>query len=1112
MNLNALNNAAGLLPPRLRKILLVMKITTLILLSCLLQVSASSFGQRITLDKKNVELESVLKEIRNQSGYNFIYNADLLEKAHAVTVKVNNATVEAVLTEILKNQHLSFEIKDRTIILEKKEPTFLDRLAERWAAIDVRGTVVDDKGLPLPGATVMVKGNGKKVSANSKGEFYLQSVEEKAVLVLSYLGYESREVKAEQDMGSIQLILADGELDEVTINAGYYRVTDRERTGSISRVTAANIEKQPVNNPLMALQNRVAGLEISQSTGVPGGGFRVQIRGRNSMSNGNDPLYIIDGVIYPSTKMNTDNSDFILGGGANPLSLINSGDIESIEVLKDADATAIYGSRGANGVILISTKKGSNDKLSIDASISKGFSQVGHKMDLLNTEQYLEMRMEAFKNDGLTPSATDYDVNGVWDQNKYTDWQKELIGGKADITNAALSVSGGNDKSNYLISGNYYNEGTVFPGSFGFKRGGLHFSINLGSAKKKFSANFTASYSQSVSDLPSNEPTSLIILAPNAPDVYDQYGKLNWMYNNISIPLNPMATLFNTVNINAENLVANVNLNWRIAKNLVLKGLIGYTTVKTEELAKRPNAALDPSSNPPSTSRSSKFGNNYNNSWVAEPQLSYNVKLGKGKINSLLGMSFQQNKAQYRNILASNFNSDDVMEDIRSATVFSIDQSSFKTYKYAALFARINYSLSDKYYLNITARRDASSRFGPGNQFANFGAVGAAWIFSEENLIKDKLPFLSFGKLRTSYGITGNDQIDDYGYLQLYNSSSSYQGFPTLVTSRIANPDYSWETNKKAEVALQLGFLDDKVNLQIAHFRNRSSNQLVSLPLAPSVGASAIQANLPAKVQNTGWEFESTFRWLNHKDLTWQTNFNLTIPKNKLVSFPDFANSPLANVISGRQFILGQSLTNRRYYNSTVDLNKGIYVLEDKDGNGKIDNADLYLNKFIGQIFYGGVQNSISYKGVNLDFLISFNKLTGSNLLSGLNGAPGTFSFGQSNKPSIILNRWQKPGDQSDVPKFTTLAAGRTNYGLGTGENGRLSFSDDSYIRLKNIALSYNIPTRLVKHINIENLQLNIQGQNVFTFTKYEGLDPENQMFNRLPPLRTFSIGLKLTL
>ena len=972
----------------------------------------------------------------------------------------------------------------------------------------ISGTIINTDGQPIPNANISTKDKTATTQSDDKGNFKLNGIAIGTSIIITSIGYASKEITMQKaNIGTIVLETAEQNLQEVEVNAGYYRVRDRERTGSISRIISETIEKQPINNPLQALQGRVPGMEITQLTGVPGGGFRVQIRGRNSISSGNDPLYVVDGVTFPSSRINNANSNNITQD-ASPLSMINPNDISSIEVLKDADATAIYGSRGANGVILITTKNKTSENLRVNVNYSQGLSQVGNRLNLMNTEQYIAMRLEAFKNDGLNPSSTDYDVNGVWDKNKYTDWQSELIGRNAGISNASVSVSGGSKSANYMVSGNNYSEGTVFAGNFGYNKLGINSSLNLGANESRLKASFVFGYTQTKSNFLLTDPTTYITQAPNAPDAYDEYGKLNWRYNNTDIILNPMAPLNNTIDAITNNIIGNAVVNYKVLDNLTFKTSVGYNKIDREELAKRPNIAKYPTSNPTSANRESRFGNNFNKSWIVEPQLNYAVNLGNSKINSLVGMSFQENEMEYRNILASGFNGDEVMNNISSASVFSIAESNYSAYKYAALFARLNYSLFDRYFINLTARRDGSSRFGPGKQFANFWAIGTAWVFSDEKFIKNNISFLSFGKIRASYGVTGNDQIANYGYMQLYNNTASYQGTPTLNIGRIANPDFAWETNKKAEISLELGLFGDLANFQFAYFQNRSSNQLVGLSLPPSVGSTTIQANLPAIVQNTGLELEARLNIIKRKSWDWTTSINLTIPMNKLVSYPGLENSANAT-----NYIIGMPLAINRYYDTTVDKQTGLYTVKDFNGNGVMDDADRYLNKFIGQIFYGGLQNSVRYKHFSLDLFVSFTKQNGNSLLYGISYPPGYFAPGVSNvnQPIEILNsRWTKVGDDANIPKFTTLNTGVSNFNLGK-TTGTQSVADASFIRLKNVSLSYSIPKNWFNSLKIADLQINIQGQNLFTLTKYAGLDPENQYLNRLPPLRTFLAGIKLT-
>src|SRR5688572_3581010 len=462
--------------------LLIMKITVILLLSACLVANAEGISQTVSLSEKNSSLEKVFKEIKKQTGYVFFFDELLMQRAERVTVNVQNAAVEDVLELCFKNQPLTYYIVEKTIVIKPKTETAPEEKLP--SPIDITGCVVNENGEPVL-ATVTVKGTQQGVSTDSDGTFQLKGVDENAILVITGVNIETREIKVQGKTNitvSTKIKIAEG--GEVLIKAGYYDIKKREATGNITKVSSKEIEIQPVSNMLSALQGRVPGLEIIQQTGVPGGNFKVRIRGINSIANGNDPLFIVDGVPFTSRSMSFPHNtlDLFLNG-TSPLNGINPYDIESVEVLKDADATAIYGSRGANGVILITTKKGKSGRVKINANIQNGWSKVGRKIELLNTQQYLAMRREAFIQDGVAiparnPNATsNYDLT-LWDTTRYTDWQKELMGGTAQYFDGQASISGGNNLVRYLASVTYHHESTVLPGNLSDKKGGFHFNMN----------------------------------------------------------------------------------------------------------------------------------------------------------------------------------------------------------------------------------------------------------------------------------------------------------------------------------------------------------------------------------------------------------------------------------------------------------------------------------------------------------------------------------------------------------------------------------------------------------------------------------------------------------
>lgn len=1080
-------------------------LTALVIAFAFINVAASVRGQVVTLDVRNSKLESVFAEIKKQTGYQFWYEDNVLKNIGTVSVSVSGAKVEEAIRAALKGKPLDYSINETTVVIKRKSPTILDRLIGAIKAIDVYGQVLNENNQPLVGATIRLKGTTKQAQSDRNGKFYLENIEENATLEITYLGYTTAEIKASPTI-TIKLTPSSEVLQEVNINAGYYTVSDKERTGSISKVGSQTIGQQPVNNSLIAIQGRIPGVQITQSSGIAGSGINVQIRGQNSIRNGNDPLYIVDGVTFPSRAF---ASSGVIGtplgsDGPSALSLINPNDIQSIEILKDADATAIYGSRGANGVVLITTKKGGMGGTKVNANISQGYAQVGHRLDLLNTEQYISMRKEAIANDGLQITATDLDINGTWDPNSYTDWQEELIGHSAGITNASLNIGGGGTKNNYLIAGNYYREGTVFPGSQGLDRFTLRSNIGLGSEQDRFRASFTATFNRTNTNISSTALSSYVLLPPNFPYPFDQNGQLNFA-NGVG-SLNPMAELLNTSKAETDNLIANLTLSYRIGTGLELKLSGGYSAIRRKEIQRYPVAAINPANAPTSANRVAYFGNNQLDNIIAEPMLTFQRPIGKGKIDALLGMSFQNNITDRSAIRAADFSSDALMSNIGSAGNLSPYAVTYSQYRYAALFSRINYALKSRYFFNLTARRDGSSRFGPGKQFANFGAIGAAWIFSEESFIKTMLPFVSFGKLRASYGITGNDQIGDYQYLQLWNTNATYQGAATTTPEGTApNADFAWESNRKVEGALQLGFLNDRLNIEVAHYRNRSSNQLLLQTLPSSTGYTSVTMNLPGVVQNTGWEFDSSLQLINGKNLRWKTSFNLTIPKNKLLAYPGLLPTDIV-------YEVGQPLSILKTYHATVDSQSGLYSIEDSNGNGSIENQDRYVLRFLGQKYYGGLENSLRLGGFDLTIFLSFAKQNGRSYHSAPAAQiPGRWAIGfQTNQPTEVLDRWQQAGDMTSTQRFTTLNTARTQFNSNI-KNSDLTVVDASYIRLKNIALAYRLPAGLLAKLKISNASINLQGQNLYTFTKYMGYDPETGVYT-LPPLRTLTLGLNINL
>ena len=962
---------------------------------------------------------------------------------------------------------------------------------------NITGTVSDSQGV-VAGVTVSVAGKSTATITDYQGKYSIPA-EATAILVFSFVGYTTLNIPiAGRNVLNIQLQEDATQLQEVKINAGYYTVKESERTGSIAKITAKDIETQPVTNVLAAMQGRMAGVHITQQTGTGGGGFNIQIRGQNSVRRGgNSPLYIIDNVPYSSEEIGNGISMSVMSMNTNPLNNINPTDIESLEVLKDADATAIYGSRGANGVVLITTKKGKKGKTRFSGGVAQGAGSVPHFMKMMNTQQYLSMRAEAFVNDGITeyPESA-YDINGTWDQNRSTNWQKELMGGTSKITNINGSVSGGSEQTQFMVSGTYGKETTVLPGDFGYNRVNVRSSITHASADRRFKMSFTGGYGIQDNKQPSTDlTTEAWRLAPNAPALYDAEGNLNWENNTFENPLRYLEGLSQS---NTHDLVANTTLSYSLFDNIEMKSSFGYTDLNHHESSTFPSTLYNPAEGVGSEVSNIYYTDTARQSWIVEPQINWSPVIGSLRTAVLIGSTFQRQNNKSLSMDGYGFSSNSMIYNPAAATNLSILGFDESVYKYQSFFGRANFNLKERYILNLTGRRDGSSRFGASKRFAWFGAIGGAWLFSKEKVLQDN-SILSFGKLRASYGTTGNDQIGNYQFLNTYNpSSATYDGLIALQPSRLYNASFGWETNKKMEVALETGFLKDRIFFTAAWYRNRSSDQLVGVPLPGTAGFTEIQSNLNAVVENRGVELTLNTVNLKGNDFNWSTTIHFSASKNKLLSFPNLESSTYRN-----SYVIGQPLNIVKTYHYTgIDPETGIYTFEDVNGDGVLTAADDKPTvKDLNPQFFGGLQNQLRYQNWQLDFLFQFVKQQNYDIPKTL-AVAGTMT----NQSSDVLEHWQTSGDRGPSQVYTSGANGAAVNALYQYAASDAGITDASFIKLKNVSLNYKFPERWLKNVNCT---ATLEGQNLLTITPFKGSDPEFVGVGFLPPLRIITAGLQ---
>jgi TonB-linked SusC/RagA family outer membrane protein len=1096
----------------LHKFFLVMRLTTLGILFCIMQVSAATFAQHITFKAKNISYEKLFKAIEQQSGYTFVYDPDVLRAFANFNIEINDANITEVMDKSLANKPLNYKVIDNTIVVRLKETT-----VQRTGLIFISGKITGQNGIPLQGVTVKVKGSSiiNGWVTNAQGRFNALVNSKDVVLVFSYVGYQTHEVRIE-DLKSpftIQLKEDIGKLDEIQVIA-YGQTTKRLNVGDQTTVTAAEIEKYPVGNVLSVLQGTVPGMVISQTTGQSGSTYNVVIRGQNGLNTSSSPLYIIDGIPYNGGGYSSQKSNYLGSNGQayDALSLINPLDIESINVLKDADATSIYGSRGANGVILITTKKGKGGDTRIDVNVFSGINQAVTTPQLLNTQQYLQMRREAKKNDNAAILPTDYDINGTWDTTRYTNWPKMFLKGTGYNTNAQVGISGGGNNVSYRVSGNYRRSTNVQQLVGGSDQtSSLSFSLNSISDNKKFSVQFSGGYTYDFNNIPSADLTSSANLAPDAPALYNADGSLNFQNNTFGNPLLSGKTLART---SLTNLTSSMVASYLLAKGLKAQATIGYNKQGLVEFLANPLASVLPTLVALGTKGSANYSWNNKSFWSIEPQLEYNHNISKGTLDVLVGGSIQKQMLDATQLQALGYSNDLLINNIAAgSSVVALGQGyNAYNYKYSALYGRANYNWEGKYIVDLSGRYDGSSKFGQSRQFHFFYATGAGWVFSSENFIKNALPFLSFGKIKGSYGTSGNDQIGTYLYLENFSavtSNGSYQGVPGIIPTNLPNPYLSWETTTKANIGLDLQFLKGRIGLQGNFFRNRTTDVLSSVPLSSTTGFTSITQNIDAKVQNKGFDITLSTTNIQSASFVWTTSFMISRQRNKLLAFPNATGLALQAINQS----VGTFSVNRY---AGVDQQTGLYQFYDKDGkivsapsSSGSDETKL-INTDPG--YFGSVSNSISFKGFTLSFLFRGIKQTGRSTFGQILSTsfiPGLFN---TNYPTAILDHWQKPGDVAKFGKFSSTFGTTVFNAINVNRNVDAYYSDASYIRLQNASLSYQFNNEIARKCHLRNLKVYALGENLATISGYNFSDPETQSYLKMSPLRTITFGIQASL
>ena len=1063
-------------------------------------------ARKVSCRQESITFDNFFRIVYEQTGMTAFYNDDQLNSYEKVSVNFKNERLDDVLARLLRKRGMAWCYrKEVLVIADKREGDedlgYLPGVDKRL----VTGMVVNEKGAPLEAVAVMTADRLKGMSTEKDGKFFLRDVEPHAKLLVQRTGYKPMVLSSFADSIYIQMIPMIAPLQEVNVTG----VAQGMLTGSVSQVKSKEIAESPVNNVLGALQGRVPGLYINQTTGLPGGGYRIRLRGKNSIESNSDPLILVDGVPFPSVSFNENFFNVGTTTGANvapsPLNLLSVNDIESIQILKDADATAMYGTRGANGVILINSKQADLSTKGVTTTVNfyQGIGQATNLVHYLDTKQYLEMRREAFKNDGMDPDpAVDHDLL-KWDPNRYTDWQKEMIGGTANITDGSVELKGGSKNFGYRASGLYRQESTVYPSeNFKYKKGGGMLQLRYSSKDQKLRVELSGNYVADRNYLPTTDLTTFSTAPPNTPEVYTRDGKLNYADSTFD---NPYAFLLQTTKAKSSNFRTFLNTSLEPVKNLVISADIGGSDIKVDEVQIVPARSFVPSIGYSDYGYSYFYTNRYKNG-LLDLRGSWKKTIGQEQFWLVAGARFQfdgQLKSGYR---AMEYTGDDKsMEDINAGGPVSRLDSTKTDFQNQSFYGRLEYKHADKYVLTLTINRDGSTRLS--HRYDNFGTVGAAWIFSREAWFGEN-SILSYGKLRGSYGLTGNDQ-----YVRNFSRGTYVWGLPYYRDGLQQGkfdyaPSYGWEKIRKAEIAVDLGFINDQILATFCYYNNRSTDQLLTgrfqtIQREPSKDI-YMPVNVPAVVENKGFEVDLEGVIFRNNSITWSTNLNLSFPKNSLVSFPDIERSAYKNF-----YREDMSLDVLMGFHSTgVDPKTGVYQFEYVDNNGPT-LGDRKFGKELGPFFYGGWYNHIRYHNFEISCLFRYTKQNNySYQYAPTFYAPG----GMSNQPLTVLDRWQQPGELAPVQKYTAYFGtdAANAYGLVLESDRRLT--DASYLRLQSLFLAYFLPQKKLMRTKIKSCKLYVQGLNLFTFTRYKGRDPEISAGpDNYPSLRVITAGMQVS-
>jgi len=1161
MNVIACRSLFWLKKKAVAKIWTIMKLTAIFMLAICIHANAKGYSQKLTISHQNVSLEKVFKEISKQTGYTFIYTEKLLQKGKKISISANNASIEQVLKECFKDQSLTYSIVDKYIIIKEKEETDREKVfyAPPPPPTNIAGKVTNDKGEPLVGATVTEKGTKNTAVTKEDGNFTINTSETKAVLIISYVGYDSKELAvSNQTNVSIALLQTASNLNDVVV-IGYGTLKKSDLTGAVATMSSENLKDRAAVNFGEAMAGQLAGVQVQQISGAPGGeGLSVRVRGTGSITQSNSPLYVVDG--YP------------MEGGA--FNLINPNDIESLQVLKDASSTAIYGSRGANGVVIITTKKGKSGTPSVSLNAYTGFQQRTKTIPVLNRDQYVQWfidgRNQAWLDQPAISADPDQSPHSINDPNdrrrlypssnslyiipdgqngfKYNffdpqsvaqmpdnNWQN-LLFRNAPMQQYEVSVMGGSEKTRYAFSGSYLNQDGISRGTdyqrFNF-RNNIESQVNQ---RLKVGLNLNA-YNASGNEQVNGKysPIQFALQLPPIFELHNPDGTYGSMVRNpevlagdVSNPVGVaelvkthrkrygwLGTLYGELDL-LDNLKYHININGSIQDNILEDYEPSYVDLDASK-GPRPARAFN--------ERSTDYD------WVIEQTLSYAKTFAqKHDIVLLGGFSSQKHDNDYMYGEARGFPNDNV-QTLNAGNMYQLT-STKSAYSMISYFGRANYTYNNRYLFTATVRTDGSSRFGENKKWGVFPSASVAWRVSQEDFMSG-ISAISDLKLRASYGIAGNNRIGNYSALGLlstgfYSTGGALQS--TVNPGTVPNNDLGWEKVLQSNIGFDLGLFNNRIRLEGDFYNSKSIDLLLNVPVPTVTGYSSQIQNI-GKVLNKGIELLLVTKNLTGK-FKWSSNFNIAFNKNTVLELgpggqPIYASAPNANnafiTLPGQPIASFYGYVYQGVFMGQKDLDKYPHLPADKVGDGRyLDvNGDGILNQSDKAIlgnnqpkFTGGFGNNFSYNNFTLSAQLSFSY--GAHAFSFFKRMVGIY-HGDRNALLEQADRWRSPDELGDGVHFRA-----TRNPTGWQRDPSSAWvTDASYLRLRNITLAYDFNQRKIKALKINGFRLYATGQNLFTWTKYPGYDPETSSegdgltrggdYLGYPAARSIIVGLNLT-